>query len=67
MSWVVALQLVLQLAAYFARRAERLDIEKSLLSTLENLHGKHVDEAADAHNRVTLDSLPNDRNPNQRD
>lgn len=67
MTWVLALKLVLQLAIYVARRAREAQIESALVAELETLHGKHVDNAADARDRVTPGNLPSDRNPNQRD
>lgn len=67
MTWLTLLPIILKLAAYFARRAERRDIEAALLGQVENLHGKHVDAAAAARDRVTPGSLSDERNPNQRD
>lgn len=65
MTWLSLLPLILKLAAYFARRAERFDIERSLLNEIETLHGKHVDAAASARDSARL---PGDgTNPNQRD
>jgi hypothetical protein len=68
MNWLNLLGLVLHLAAYLARRADRLDIEKKVLNDLENLHEKRVDDAVRARGdvlagRVQLD--PDD--PNRRD
>lgn len=67
MTWSDVLKIVLLLAAYLARRAERRDIEAAVRGQVERIHAKHVDEAAAARDRVTTGSLPSDRNPNQRD
>ncbi len=60
MTWLSALKLILQLAAYFARRAERLDIEKAVLNELENLHRKRVDAAVSAGDAVRTGSVQSD-------
>lgn len=68
MTWLSALKLILQLAAYFARRAERIDIEKAVLNELENLHGKRVDAAVAAGDDVRAGRVPVDPNdPYRRD
>ena len=68
MTWLVVLQLLLQLAVVIARRAERSDIEKAVLDALENSHRMRVDRAADARDAV-LDGRvqPDDRDPYRRD
>lgn len=60
MSALTILKLLLQLSAYFARRAERRDIEKAVLNELENLHGKRVDAAVDARDDVLAGRVPGD-------
>ncbi|EUB95867.1 hypothetical protein PMI07_002355 [Rhizobium sp. CF080] len=68
MTWLAALKLILQLAAYFARRAERIDIEKAVLNELENLHHKRVDAAVAASDDVRAGRVPVDPNdPYRRD
>lgn len=66
--WFSLLQLALTLAVWFARRAERRDIEKALVAQLELSHGKRVDAAADARDDVLSGRVPVDPNdPNRRD
>jgi hypothetical protein len=60
MTWLAALKLVLQLASYIARRAERRDIEKAVLNELEVLHGKRVDAAVSARDDVLAGRVPVD-------
>ena len=68
MTALAILKIVLQLAAYLARRADRRDIEKAVLSELENLHGKRVDAAAAARDDVISGRVPADHDdPNRRD
>lgn len=57
---LAVLKMLLSLAAYFARRAERMDIEMAVLAELENLHGKRVDAAVDARNDVLAGRVPVD-------
>ncbi|MEN5275743.1 hypothetical protein ABE527_02220 [Brucella sp. TWI432] len=52
MSSLSILTLLLKLAAYFARRAERSDIEKAVLNEIENIHSKRVDRAVAARDDV---------------
>lgn len=68
MSALSILNLLLKLAAFFARRAERQDIEKAILNEIENLHGKRVDAAAAARDDVVAGRVPsNDADPYRRD
>lgn len=68
MSALSVLNLLLKLAAFFARRAERADIEKAILNEIENLHGKRVDAAVDARDDVASGRVPrNDDDPYRRD
>jgi hypothetical protein len=60
MSWLSALKLILQLAGFIARRAERLDVEKAVLNELEVLHGKRVDAAVAARDDVLAGRVPVD-------
>jgi hypothetical protein len=60
MSWLSALKLILQLANFIARRAERLDIEKAVLNELEVIHGKRVDAAVAARDDVLAGRAPVD-------
>lgn len=65
MSWITLLHIALQIAAYFAKRAERKDIENSILNEIKILHDEYVDAASDARANT---KLPEDgSNPNQRD
>jgi hypothetical protein len=68
MSWLSLLKIVLQLASFVARRAERLDIEKAVLNELENAHGKRVDAAVAARDDVLAGGVQPDANdPYRRD
>lgn len=68
MTWLSALKLVLQLAAFIARRAERADIEKGVLNELENTHRKRVDAAVSAGDAVRSGSVqPDPTDPHRRD
>lgn len=60
MTWLSALKLILQLAAFFARRAERIDIEKAVLNELQVLHSKRVDAAVAASDDVRAGRVPVD-------
>ncbi|MCG6115124.1 MAG: hypothetical protein MEQ84_07980 [Mesorhizobium sp.] len=60
MSWLSILQLVLQLAAYIARQAERRDIERALTHEIEILQGKRLRAAVDARAAVLDGSVPAD-------
>jgi|GEM_PF-4397018 len=67
-SALAVLKLLLTLAAYFAKRAERQDIEKAVLNELENLHKKRVDAAVAARDDVLAGRVPVDPDdPNRRD
>jgi hypothetical protein len=62
------LRLLLQLASYFAKRAERADIETAILAQLEASHGKRVDAAVAARDDVLAGRVPIDEHdPNRRD
>lgn len=68
MSTLSILTILLKLAAYFARRAERSDIEKAVLNEIENIHSKRVDRAVDARDDVLAGRVPIDPDdPNRRD
>ena len=68
MTWLAILHLVLQLAAFIARRAERRDIEKALTNALELSHKSRVDDAAAARDDVLSGRVqPNDNDPHRRD
>lgn len=60
MSWVTIIQLLLQLAAFLARRAERADIERAAYDALELSHKERVDRAADARDDVLSGRVPVD-------
>lgn len=65
-SALAVLKLLLTLAAYFAKRAERQDIEMAVLNELENLHGKRVDAAVVAGDDVRAGRVPVDPNDKYR-
>ena len=68
MNWVILLKLALQLVGYFAKQAERKDIEKAAYDALENLHGKRVDAAVAANDDVVAGRVPADpADPYRRD
>lgn len=60
MSWLLVVRMFLELAAFFARRAERLDIERNILNEIELLQKKRVDRAADARDDVIAGRMPVD-------
>ena len=61
-------KLLLWFAAYFAKRAERQDIEAAILSQLEIAHGKRVDAAVKSRDDVMSGQLPADpKDPYRRD
>jgi hypothetical protein len=65
---VTILNLLLQLSAFFARKAERDDIAKAVLNELENLHGKRVDSAVAARDDVMSGRVqPKPDDPYRRD
>lgn len=65
-SALAVLKLLLTLAAYFAKRAERQDIEKAVLNDLELLHKKRVDAAVAAGDDVRSGRVPVDPNDEYR-
>lgn len=68
MTALAILRLLLELAAFFARQAERRDIEKALKNEIENLHSAKVDDAAHARDDVLSGRVPVDPDdPNRRD
>lgn len=68
MNALAALQILLKLAAFFARRADRADIEKALADALENSHRARVDAAVAARDDVLSGRVqPDDRDPYRRD
>lgn len=68
MNWLSLLKYALQLAVYFARQADRRDVEKAVLNELEILHGRRVREAVVARDDVISGRMPVDPDdPNRRD
>lgn len=66
--WLQVISLLLQLAAFIARRAERYDIEKAVLNDLKLLQADRVDAAAAARDDVLSDRVqPDDNDPYRRD
>lgn len=68
MIWVSILKLVLQLAAFIARRAEQTKTEQGLRDEIDRLHKTKVDDAARARDDVLSGRVPVDPDdPNRRD
>lgn len=68
MTWLSVLNALLQLAAYAARRADKLDSEKAVLNELQILQGQRADAAVTARNDVLAGRVPVDEHdPNRRD
>jgi len=68
MNWLAIAKLLLVLAAFFARRADRADIESGALSLLEDAQRKRVVAAKDARDAVLDGTVPEDpADPNRRD
>ena len=68
MSALSIINLLLQLVAYFARQAERRDIEKAALDALTLSHSERVDRAVAASDDVMSGRVqPDDSDPNRRD
>jgi hypothetical protein len=65
---IACFKLFLELAAFFARRVERKEIEEALLNELQIEHKKRVDVAATARDDVLAGRVPIDpADPNRRD
>lgn len=68
MSILTIITLLLKLAAWLARRAERADIERAVLNSLEVSHGKRVEDAAAARDDVLSGRVqPDPDDPYRRD
>lgn len=68
MNALAILKILLSLAAYFARRAERLNTERAILNELELLQGKRSDAAVDARDDVLSGRVqPDPNDPYRRD
>jgi hypothetical protein len=68
MNWLAGLQLLLKLAAYFARRADKLEIERNLINELKLLQGERVEAAAVARDDVLSGRVPEpEHDPYKRD
>jgi hypothetical protein len=68
MTVLLILKLLLQLAALFARQAERKDIEKALLHDIEALSDDKADAAARARDDVASGRVqPDAEDPHRRD
>lgn len=68
MSVLSIINLLLQLVAFFARQAERQDIEKAALDALTLSHSERVDRAVAARDDVLSGRMqPDDNDPNRRD
>jgi hypothetical protein len=57
-TWLQILTAALQLVAYIARRAERIDVERALLNELEIVEGKRVRAAQAARDDVVSGRVP---------
>lgn len=65
---LVILKLILELAVYFARRAQREDLVESLTDEVEILNGTRVRKAAAARDDVLSGRVqPDPKDPYQRD
>lgn len=60
MTWLSALKVLLQLAVFFARRADKLDTEKAILNELQVLHTNRVNAAVRARDDVLAGRMPID-------
>lgn len=58
MNWLEGLKLLLKLAAFFARRADKLEIERNLTNELLILQGKRVEAAGTARDDVLSGRVP---------
>lgn len=68
MVWASIFKMLLELAVYAARRAEKQDIEKAVLDELQILHGERVDRAVRARDDVLAGRVqPDLDDPNRRD
>ena len=68
MSVLFILKLLLQLAAFFARRADKRDLEKALLHDLRALTDTKTDDAVRARDDVLSGRVqPDPDDPNRRD
>lgn len=62
------LKLVLELAVYFARRAQREDVAQSIIQEVEIINGTRVRKAADARDDVLSGRVqPDPNDPYRRD
>lgn len=62
------LKLLLSLAVFFARRAEKREIEGNLTNAIQDLQAARADRAVDARDDVLSGRLPPDKDdPNRRD
>lgn len=60
MTWLAIFKLLLELAVFAARRAEKRDIEKAVLDELQILHAERVERAARARDDVLAGRVPVD-------
>lgn len=68
MSWISLLTLLLQLVAWVARQADKLETERAVLNELELLQHVRVKAAEDARDDVLSGRVqPDDNDPNKRD
>ena len=67
-AWLAVLKLLLELAAYAARKAGQYEIEKAVLYELDIALGKRTRAAADARDGVLSGRVPEQPNdPHKRD
>ncbi|MCV0395495.1 MAG: hypothetical protein K5872_22365 [Rhizobiaceae bacterium] len=68
LTWAIIFKLLLELAVFAARRAEKRDIEKAVLDELQILNRERVDRAQRARDDVLAGRVPVDpHDPNRRD
>lgn len=68
MSWLTLLTTLLQLVAWVARQADKIETEQAVLNELEILQGKRIDRAKAARDDVLAGRVqPDDNDPNRRD
>jgi hypothetical protein len=68
MTWLAIFKLLLELAVFAARRAEKKDVEKAVLDEIRILHQERVERARRARDDVLSGRLqPDDDDPHRRD
>lgn len=66
--WLTIISMLLQLAVFISRRADRKDIEESLTNAIDLAQGKRIAAAKAASDDVMSGRVPVDpKDPNRRD